>query len=460
MPKSADLVSETKHLAKKNSGKSARKKVTRKDIKSAESLPELINKLVKRIKEGDAEIKEFSAAALKEIAGMDHGSHAAELSRAGAIEPLVRLLSCGAANTQCSAASALAGVAVMKAEYQKQIVAAGGGPALVALLKTGSAKVQEEAAAALATLRVDVSFQSEILRAGAIPALVGLLSNGSAIAQAAAAQATANAAAYSAHAQREIAKAGAIPLLLTLLGSGKAQKPAAVALGNLAANNREIQDIVAGLGGVAPLLALLNGMDVESQVEAAAALAEMARDNPETQSAIAKSGGIGPLLAMLGSRVAAAQSRGMACLAQLARNNKENQDSIARMDGLTPLCRLLDAGEDAAEVLWCAACAIMEITRNNLENQRFVVDLGGISYLAGLIKLSSNTRVKAEVAGAFWALSEDAAIKCTIAENATIFPLVQLLAVDDARATEHAACAILSLIRRIKSRSHRCSSIC
>ena len=445
MPKSADLVSETKQLAKKNSGKSARKKVTRKDIKSAESLPELINKLVKRIKEGDAEIKEFSAAALKEIAGMDHGSHAAELSRAGAIEPLVRLLSCGAANTQCSAASALAGVAVMKAEYQKQIVAAGGGPALVALLKTGSAKVQEEAAAALATLRVDVSFQSEILRAGAIPALVGLLSNGSAIAQAAAAQATANAAAYSAHAQREIAKAGAIPLLLTLLGSGKAQKPAAVALGNLAANNREIQDIVAGLGGVAPLLALLNGMDVESQVEAAAALAEMARDNPETQSAIAKSGGIGPLLAMLGSRVAAAQSRGMACLAQLARNNKENQDSIARMDGLTPLCRLLDAGEDAAEVLWCAACAIMEITRNNLENQRFVVDLGGISYLAGLIKLSSNTRVKAEVAGAFWALSEDAAIKCTIAENATIFPLVQLLAVDDARATEHAACAILSL---------------
>ena len=57
MPKSADLVSETKQLAKKNSGKSARKKVTRKDIKSAESLPELINKLVKRIKEGDAEIK-------------------------------------------------------------------------------------------------------------------------------------------------------------------------------------------------------------------------------------------------------------------------------------------------------------------------------------------------------------------------------------------------------------------
>ena len=430
---------------KKSSGKHTRRKITRKDIKGAASLPAMIKKLVKRIHEGDAEIKEYSASALMQIAQMDHGQHSEELFKSGAVKPLVNLLSSGAANSQCSAAAALAGIAIGKADHQKAIVVAGGGPALVALLKTGSAKVQEEAAGALATLSANVAYQGDILKAGAIPALVGLLRNGSTVAQAAAAQATANAAAYSTEAQKAIAKAGSIPLLLTLLGVGKAQKPAAGALAKLAQSNREIQDIVAELGGIAPLLALLNGLDVEVQVQAAAALSEMARDNPDTQSAIAKAGGIGPLLAMLSSRVSAAQSNGMACLAQLARNNKDNQDAIARQDGIRPLVQLLESGDDEAEVLSCAACAVMELTRNNVVNQHAIVDVGGISQLANLIKNNRHMRVMSEVAGALWALAEDAEIKIAIATAATISPLVGLLGSEDARATAHAASALASL---------------
>ena len=87
-----------------------------------------------------------------------------------------------------------------------------------------------------------------------------------------------------------IAAAGAVPLLLTLLGVGRHRcRPRALA--KLAKNNKGIQ--ARSPGGIAPLLSLLNGLDVEAQAEAAAALSEMARDNVETQSAIAKAGASG-----------------------------------------------------------------------------------------------------------------------------------------------------------------------
>ena len=431
---------------KKGGQRTKRKIITRKDInKERAALPVLIGKLVKRLMEGDHEIKENSAFALLHILQMDHGKHAAELFRARAVKPLVLLLATGSANAQTHAAAALAGIAANELEHQQAIVAAGGVKPLVGLLKTGSAKVQEDACCALAALNAEVRYQAEVIREGAIPALVAVLRNGSAQAQASAAQAVANVATFSHDAQRNVAKHGAIPLLLTLLGHGKAQQPAATALARLAHSNREIQGVISETGGIPPLLALLNGLDVEVQVAAAAALAEMACDNADTQSLVAKAGGIGPLLALLSSRSSAAQSHGMAALAQLARNNSENQDAIARMDGLRPLVQLLEGNDDDADVLSSAACAIMEICRRNLDNQRAIVDFGGISQLASLMKLSSHNAVRAEVAGALWTLSEDPEIKVMIAAAATINPLVNLLGGGGDRAQHHAASALASL---------------
>ena len=433
----------------KKSHRKTAKRITRKDIKTAgDQLPALIKTLVKRCIEGDAESRTQAASGLAQVAQMDHGSHATTLFKNGAVKPLVALLAGGDAVAQSHAAAALAGIAINKADHQRAIVEKGGVEPLVALLKTGSANVQGEAAAALATLDADVSHQQGIIKAGAIPPLGGLLKNGSAAAQASAAQATANAARYSGEAQKLIAKAGSIPLLLTLLGVGKAQKPAAQALAMLASNNAAIQTEISEAGGIAPLLALLNGLDVDVQVQAAAALREMARDNVETQNAIAKSGGIGPLLALLtssGKGSTAAQSNGMAALAQLARNNRENQDAIAKQAGIKPLVQLLESSDDDAEVLSSAACAVMEITSRNFANQRTVVDNGGISQLANILKSSSNLGVKAEVAGALWALAEDPEIKVSIAGASTIMPLVELLGSSETRAQEHANLALGSL---------------
>ena len=288
---------------KKKKEPSKRGKLTRKDIhKERAELPALTKKLVKRLVEGDAEIKENAAFAILHILEMDHGIHADTIFKAKTVKPLVALLTNGSANAQTNAAAALAGIAACAARsrcahlwvlalpcpclpladpevlgsrpaprskhptHQEAIVAANGVEPLVCLLKTGSAKVQEEACHALAALDADAAYQKDVIRLGAIPALVAVLRNGSAQAQASAAQATANVAACSKDAQRNIAKHGAIPLLLSLLGVGKAQKPAAAALAKLAHENHEIQGTISEAGGIAPLLALLNGLDVDVQV--------------------------------------------------------------------------------------------------------------------------------------------------------------------------------------------------
>jgi len=216
---------------------------------------------------------------------------------------------------------------------------------------------------------------------------------------------------------------------------------AATALAKLAHENKDIQTEIAEAGGIAPLLSLLNGIDMDAQVAAAEALAEIADDNTETQAAIAKAGCFGPLLALLSSRSASAQSKSMAALAQLTRHNRDNQDAVARMGGIKPIVQLLESS--STDVTSYAASALMEISRGNLPNQKTVVDLGAVGQLGNLIKTSNDERVKAEVAGAIWSLSETPEIKAMFGFcNA---PLVTLLGMGSVRAREHAAGALASL---------------
>ena len=426
-------------LGKKGRLKSKRGKISRKDIfKARDELPAFIKMVVKRMKDGDAEVKEQMAAALKEIAQMDHGEHAVELYEGKCIKPLVKVVEDGAANAQANAAAALAGILANHPDHQHALVAANGTHSLCALLRTGSAKVQEETAAALATLDSEVSFQAEMIKAGIIPPLVAILLNGSAAVQASAAQALANAAAYSRDAQRAISRAGAIPPLLALLGNlGRAQKPAAGALAKLAHRNKDIQDSICEAGGVPLVLSLLNVQVPDVQVHAASAIAELSSGNAAVQAVVAKAGGIGPLLALLGSRSAAAQAQGMCALAHLASRNRENQDAISRQDGVRTVVGLLDTPwertgqpkpEGAVAVLSAAAFAVMEVSSANPANQQAVVQFGGIALLATLMTSSStHEEVKAEVAGAVRRLAshpipEPRLLACALISAALLLP--------------------------------------
>ena len=355
--------------------------------------------------------------ALKSITIQDHGENCPDVIKAGAVKPLVELVKGGSSDAAkdrdlrdpCRA-RAPQGQGPGGAEDDRRGGRRGSDREAAA---HGRRPVQTSTRSARPSATTTRSRRSPSGRASA----GGDAQGGSAAAQAYAAQALANAAAYSAEdGQHAIAKAGAVPVLLTLLSSGSRRCPPR-RRAKLAANNRSIQEEITQAGGIAPLLALLNGLDIEAQVQAAAALAEMARDNAETQAAIAKAGGIPPLLGLLASRsgplAGAAQSKAMAALAQLARHNDKNQNAIAQMGGIKPLVAAL--GRTSRRSPRTPRGRSWRSHGKNAANQKTIVDNGGVSQLANLMRNSQHARVKAEVAGALWSLSADPEIKVSIA---------------------------------------------
>ena len=119
-----------------------------KDIARAPNLPDLITSLVKKANYGDAEAKEYAAEALKTLATQNHGEQTKALFEAGAIAPLVKILTGGSAKAQACASGALCSMCRGKPVHQTAVVEAGAIAALIKLLKTGSAKNQEEVPAA------------------------------------------------------------------------------------------------------------------------------------------------------------------------------------------------------------------------------------------------------------------------------------------------------------------------
>ena len=114
------------------------------------------------------------------------------IREAGAIPPLVALVTSGAADGRQEAAGALHGLAWNNVANQAAIVAAGGIPPLVALVRSGAADGQEQAAAALGWLACDnAANQAAIVEAGVVGPLVALVRAGGSLGAKAAAEALA-----------------------------------------------------------------------------------------------------------------------------------------------------------------------------------------------------------------------------------------------------------------------------
>jgi vacuolar protein 8 len=315
------------------------------------------------------------------------------LVAAGVIKPLVDLLENGNDGCQVHASSTLATIAASNSDFQMKIVDAGAIPPLVQILKSGSNKAQVFAAYAIAELSEQRSQQDPIVRAGAVVPLVRLLrSDVTEDAHLHAADAVANLSVGNTKSQKAFFEAGAVPLLLDQLYSGKSQMSVANAIAKLlspgaepgAKANTAVQSEIMEKGGIAPLLALLNAMSVEAQVNAAEALSNLARDNPETQMAIAKAGGIAPLLAMLPCKSQEAQAQGASALAQLTRYNRENQSSFSKQGGIQQLVPLLTNKNLTVQAM--AALCLTEVVKDNRENQTLASETGCIANLVDQLK--------------------------------------------------------------------------
>ena len=367
-----------------------------------------IPQIVKDLKHAPYEAKEKHVH-LMDIVATQQQKNPGALVAAGAVKPLVDLISNGNDGAQLYSASTLATIAAANSEYQLKIIEAGGIAPLVTLLRMGSNKAQENAAYALAELSEQRAQQDPIIKAGIVVPLVRLLRGDvTENAHLHAADAVANLSVQNPKAQRAFYEAGAVPLLLAQLHSGKSQTSVANALAKLlspsaelgAPANIEIQTEIANDEGVAPLLALLSGMSTGAQVHAAEALSNLARGNESTQKIIAKAGGIPSLLAMLAIKSTDAQAQGSSALAQLTRHNRENQDSFAKAGGMVQLVALLSSS--SLQVQAMAALALSEVCRDNSNNQTEAADLGCISSLVDQLKATSTSSSEREVREIGW----------------------------------------------------------
>ena len=275
---------------------------------------EEIERHVKALQSGDADGKEWAAAAtaaeeaLEKLADEDDANSSAIARR------LVGLLSGGSANDQEHTAKALMHIARSRLEtsgwvaaHRAAIVKAGGIVPLVALVNQGAAGGQKWAAGALATLACDAANRAAITAAGGIAALVALVTNGAAGGQEAAARAlegltfkigVAEFDATAKAAKAAIGEAGGVEALAALAtnraadGWHKAAIKAVEALRNLADDND------ASHAAIAALVALVANGAAGGQETAADALGNLALDDAN-HAAIAAAGGVEALAALL-----------------------------------------------------------------------------------------------------------------------------------------------------------------
>ena len=187
-----------------------------------------------------AEAKERSAKMLAKFASKNE-EHSALLVKAGAISPLVALLTKGTSGSKEASASTLAYVGANNASRQALIADAGAISPLADLLRTGSNKVQQQAAAALGSLSESPDYQLPMIKSGVIAPLVRLLREGIDDAKISAAACLSNLCTASPEARASVADAGAVPLLLGMISSGKTQTSAAHALAELCASHEPNQ---------------------------------------------------------------------------------------------------------------------------------------------------------------------------------------------------------------------------
>ena len=328
-------------------------------------------------------------------------------------------------------------------EAHAEIIAAGALPPLVALLSAGSsAAVQEQSAWAIFVLAFDSDSVIKIIAAGAIPPLVALLgSHSTATAQEVAAMVLQKIAAY-ADSSAKIAAAGAIPLLVTMLGAQSAkgvQEAAAGALWHLSAG-AIIRVKVIAAGAIPPLVSLLSAHFPGVQEAAAAVLCNLAIDDDNTVK-IADAGAIPPLVAMLKAQSTAAAQ--LAAAKALSNFTDEADKQVVAAGAIPPLVALLGSQSPDA-VQEAAAAALRNIASASNANSRFnIADSSAIPPLVALLGARSTSGVQLEAAGALQNLAATDNIGAMVAAAGAIPPLVALLGAHNSSSVQEIAAQAL-----------------
>jgi vacuolar protein 8 len=407
---------------------------------------QIAKKLVSLLSYKNPGAQQRAAHILWELATSDPGAPVI-IVNAGAISPLVMLVSCGKTECKKEAAGALSTLAFNNPSNQLAIATG-----CVALLGCGSAEAQEHVTLLLLSLASDADNRKAIAKAGAVARLVAQLRGEDkemgehcTKPQELAAAALSYLSSDSDDNVKAIRDAGGIECLAKMLSSDapEGQAHAAAVLSDM---TRVYRDEVVQQGCIEVLVGLLSGgINSDIKAEAAGALWSVSAGGPVTQNLVADAGAIPPLVQLLEDPAMRTRRKAAAALTSLAVSSTKNQNTIAHSGSLALLVKLLDE-QYSGDVQLYAAGALAELARCNPKNQQAIAKLGCIPKLVKLLVSTSSVHVLEEAAGTLWCLAANHYNnQVAIAEADGIAPLVALLGRSGPRVQEMAVGALAAL---------------
>lgn len=431
--------------------------LTNLSVNNAENQAQIAKKMLLLLDHDDPNAVTRAARNLQSLAN-DHPGASIVIVNAGAISPLVGVLSNGKTDESRNEAAKTLHVLANSGAANQLAIAKG----LVALLGVGSDDAQEYVTALLLDLaggsEDNLANRKEIANAGPFSMLVKQLRSDSRKVQMLAAAVMSKLSGDSSGNVDAIAEAKGITPLVALLDvkDPKTKMHSAMVLSDmLLVPGREFADSVAEEGGTPLLVTMLSsGHTIETKAVAASAIGSIALVHT---LAVGKSGAIEPLVELLQLKNRAAQKQAAYALRSISTACESNQDHIREAGAIPLLVHLLDSctiEESEANTPFIAewdvqanvAGALGELGNDNSTNQASIAASGGIQPIITLITNGSREEPKEQAAYALWRLSSKSSDNQTaIANFGGISALVHMVGKTTGKGQLMAAEALASL---------------
>jgi hypothetical protein len=328
---------------------------------------------------------------------------ATNIINAGAVQPLVKMITSGSSTLHELGAAVLGNLCHESPANQEKVAKASVFKPLVDMLSADIGPAQE-AAYAIWNLTVGNEENSaKVVRFGAVPKLTELLKSTSDIAQENAAGALMHVT-MSEEAREKIGQSDAIPRLCELLHptyEPEVSSQAAGALLNLASDSPEYAKMIVKQGALGPLINLVkDGSDLAREYSAGA-LMNLIRGDMVVAEKAAKEGAIKVLADILAKPTGHSESLG--ALANLASGSPERQIAIYKAQVTRKSVVLLK--DPDIDVRRSAAALIMNLAPHGKIKER-IVEAGALKALAEVLR-DSDDAVKERAAGALANLFND-----------------------------------------------------
>mmetsp|Transcript_4496 Transcript_4496/g.9672 ORF Transcript_4496/g.9672 Transcript_4496/m.9672 type:complete len:723 (-) Transcript_4496:189-2357(-) len=261
--------------------------------------------------------------------------------------------------------------------------------------------------------------------------------------------------------QTRIAQCGALQGLVRLLkehrigimtksqpGSGGAARRAADAITNLAHENVDIKNMVRDQGGIPPLVALLEALDLKVQRAAAGALRTLAFKNEENKNQIVECGALPILIQMLRSEDVGVHYEAVGVIGNLVHSSQNIKRKVLEEGALQPVINLLkstcpESQREAALLLGQFATTPTAPT----DTTDFKARIAQRGAVAPLIQMLSNddTSLKEMAAFALGRLAQNSDNQAGIVQAGGLVPLLELLESKHYNLQHNAAFALYGL---------------